>query len=221
VKPLSLLLLSPTVDFTLHAYGGSIEGTSTVSTTSPRISARFHDVDLAKHDQLHALGFTSAVLSGSLTDLEQVSLASLQGSFDLVISRIHVPRLPPALSVVKLDPLENGELHVRGAIDPNTINLEEVKIDSSYGAAQGACKARNLSQGGSESAEGEFQVMISDTLHPQISPFLPMLSNNVLRADTRRFTARMKGFPCARGPRSLGDVALGSLCIRFTPVATQ
>ena len=218
LRPSSLLAFNPSVDFTLRAYGGSIDGTVTGLRTSPRVSARFQDVDLAKHDQLRALGLSSALVSGSLTEFEQVSKDAIRGSFDIFIRRIEVPRIPPALSIVKLQPLKDGEIHLRGMIDPDNVNLDEVKIASSYGSAQGACRAINLLQQGNESADGEFQVTIGDALHPEISPFLPMLSNKVLQSETRRFTAKMKGMSCSRSQRSLGDLALGALCVRFMPV---
>jgi type II secretion system protein N len=218
VSPWSLLMLNPTVDFSVHAYGGSIEGTASHVRTSPRLSATLRDVDLAKHDQVRPLGIASAVVSGSLSDFQKIGQNGTKGGFDIVVNRIEIPKIPPSLSLVKLSPLSDGEIHLRGTLDSDKVEIERLKITSSYGSADGAGRAMNLSRKGSESADGEFRVSIGDELHGQISPLLPALSNNVLQANTRQFKARMKGFPCSQGPREFVDLELGSLCVRFTPI---
>ncbi len=218
VRPWSLLLLDPVVDFTVRAYGGSIEGTATRVRTSPQVSARAQDVDLAKHDQLRALGLASALVSGTLSDFEGMRDNAAHGTFDIVVSQINVPKIPQSLSLIQLSPLSHGEIHLRGTLDPDKLELTQLKITSSYGSVDGAGKALNLSRRGSESADGEFRVAIGDEIHAQVAPFLPVLSNNVLQSSTRQFKARMKGFPCSRTPRALGEIELGTLCLRFSPV---
>jgi hypothetical protein len=212
------VLFDPIVDFSLAAYGGSIEGTIIQLRTSPRITTTFHGVDLAKHDQFRALGIASAVISGVLSEFKLVNENSPQGSFDVDIRQIEVPNPPQSIPLIKLSSLSDGTIHVRGTLDPDSVDLAEVKITSSYGAVDGAGRALNLTRKGSESAEGEFRVSIGEALHSQIAQLLPALSNNVLQPSTRAFKARMKGFPCSREPRALGDLQLGTLCLRFSPV---
>ncbi len=218
VRPWSLIKLDPVVDFTLGAYGGSIEGTATDVRSAPRISVTLRDVDLGKHDQFRALGISSAVVSGSLSDFQLAQGNSVKGSFDVLVRRIEVPTIPQSLSLIKLPPLSDGEINVRGSVDTDSVEVPEVKINSSYGAAQGSGRALNLRQPGGQSAAGDFHISISDALHPQVSKFLPILSGNVLKASTRAFKARMVGSPCARISRSFGDLQLGTLCVRFVPV---
>jgi hypothetical protein len=186
--------------------------------TSARVSATLQNVDLAKHDQLRALGLTSALVNGTLSNFERIRDDAAQGTFDLVVGQIEVPKIPQSLSLIQLPPLSHGEIHLQGNVDPDRVDLTQVKITSSYGSVDGAGRGLNLSRPGSESADGEFRVALGDEIHAQISPLLPALSNNVLQSSTRQFKARMKGFPCSRGPRALGDLELGTLCLRFSPV---
>lgn len=218
VRPWSLILLDPVIDFTVNAYEGSIAGTASRVRTSPQLSAKIQGVNLAKHDQFRALGIASALVSGTLSDFERTPDNAAQGTFDIVVSQIEAPKIPQSLSLMKLSPLSRGEIHLQGTLDPDKVELTQVKIDSSYGSVDGVAKALNLLRRGSESADGEFRVGIGDEIHAQVAPLIPALSNNVLQSSTRQFKARMKGFPCSRGPRALGDLELGNLCLRFSPV---
>jgi|GEM_PF-6263304 len=217
IKPSSLILLDPYVEFSLKAYGGTIDGSvSSPLGKSPRLSADIKDVNLSRHEQLRALGLDSAVFWGLLKDIELTGGNLVNASFDVSIKSIEISRFP-SLIPIKLEPLKSGMIQVRGSFETETVDLSEVKLISSYGSAEGTCKALKINQPAHVSADGNFKVTIGESLFPTISPFLPMLSNNVLQSDTRQFNARLSGSPCSRGRQAFGDLPLGALCIKFIP----
>jgi hypothetical protein len=217
LDPLSILRLDPSIEFSVEAYGGAVSGTVSSVLNGPKLSAELASIDLGRHPQLRPLGLATALLSGSIRELQTSASSVTSGTFNLAMERMEFPEIGQWVPLVKLAPLVDGSIKVRGRVDSSSVFIDDLSLQSPYGHALGSCEARNIDGAGAPSAHGSFKVTISQTLQQQIGPFLPVLSGNRLSATTEEFGVTMKGARCRPGAGVLGEIPLGSLCVRFIP----
>jgi hypothetical protein len=206
----SLVSLAPRADWSLNGYGGTIKGDASSFTSVPTGSIIAEGVNIALHPQLRALGLASAVLSGTAKEVTFAPFPATKAEFAVQVSGLSIPTFPEQFALLKLPPIEDGAITVEGTIKGGVVDARSVRASSNVLTADGQFRFTQPLAGGKSTCEGKLSVSLTERGMKALGPWLPLISNSALSADTRTFEVRITGVQCTSSTR---EPRVGNMCI--------
>jgi hypothetical protein len=218
--------LSPRVRVTGEAYGGKFDITISDlrKSTGPTLQAQIDRIDLGAHPQLNALGLSKAVASLTLEDTRipfdqqpaaRASLKINDASFSLSprLLELMSGEFQQVVSLLKIEEITEASIRMDGSTENGAFSLRPIELSSSLGAVSGQARGTFDNGRGEPSLTASLRVDLSNGTS-QLQNWLPLLSQNTLSSETKRFTTNVSSTSCANA--SVPTLRLGRLCLRST-----
>lgn len=191
VSPLSALQLAPSGSLTAGLYGGTAQAlfSGNVQDNRGTASIELRNVQLSRHPQFRALGFTGGKLDGTLPRLELArgEISRTEGTLSLTALERSGGLTDLLPLPIKLPPISNGEIRLAFRQEGQKVLIDSLESTSNLGtiSARGAVIA------------GTMQLRLSVALsHEGVSfagPYLQLISSGKLSSDDGIFQATLSG----------------------------
>jgi|GEM_PF-2294929 len=156
-------------------------------------------VQLARHPQIRALGITSGTLNFTVKQLELVipkqgkDVTVNSGELTIQIEGLERPQATTFKNGTFIPPISALDLQLLALKTPSGIAIEKFELNSSLGSASGTGQLEIASGNIVQSFYISLNVALVDTIGQLVGGFLPAISDNTLKSDSRSFNLELKG----------------------------
>ncbi len=203
IKPtfLSALINQQAATFSADLLGGSVSGSLSGALGSPTISVAWSNIEvaaLARYPVVRAVGISTGVLEGTATVSGLDPATPPRSLFSATLRDFAIPRNSFS-SVLKLQPGDLVTVSVSGSSSPETVAFQPLSITGFFGKIISNGTVAVSPQAGIRDVDVSTNVELTPSGGQRFGQWLPLLSNNLIQAETRSFSLKSKTIPCPSG----------------------
>lgn len=203
IKPsiISALLNQHAAAFSADFLGGSVSGSLSGALGSPTISVAWSNIDaatLARFPEVRALGISQGMFEGTATISAIDPAQPPNTTFSAALRDFSVPRNSFS-SVLKLEPSDLVTISISGTSTPRSISLQPLSVTGFFGKLDSTGSIGVSGSGGITDVDLATAVELTPSGSQRFGQWLPLLTNNAVKAEASSFTIRSKTITCPSG----------------------
>lgn len=200
LKPnvISALLNQQAAAFSADFLGGSVSGLLSGALSTPILTVAWSGIDaatLTRFPEIRALGISQGIFEGTAT-VSGFDTASLPSTaFSATLRDFAIPRSSFS-SMLKLQPSDLVTISFSGTSSPGSVMLNPFSVSAPFGNLRSTGTIGLAPKEGVQDVDLSTVIELTPSGSQRFGQWLPLLTNNMVQAETRSFTLHSKTIQC-------------------------